>query len=251
MPLDFRALTPQIERMINMLRVEFSQAPASILTEEDLRCRLYQKLSWLPALRMPTPTLNRHILGSYVHAELSWYDEYGKLRIRPDITIIEPEHMSIVHGYVPPPVIELFGSAHCPFPGAPLPSKQYVFGGRAIALELKFARAGITKSMLRLIKEDFKKMMRLLENLDRTGEGESVFCYLVIFNKLPQRLDETPLANFMRDNRSGPRHKILYKSSFLCPGPKFSMGHSSRGIDLVLTSPPYSRAYKKANIRID
>jgi hypothetical protein len=248
MPLDFRALTPQIERMINVLRIEFSQAPASILTEEDLRCRLYQKLSWLPALRIPAPTLNRHILGSYVHAELSWYDEYGKLRIRPDITIIEPEHMSILHGYVPPAVIDLFGSAHCPFPGRPLPSKQYEFGGRAIALELKFARAGITKSMLRLIKKDFEKMMRLLENLDRTGEGESVFCYLVIFNKLPQRLEETLLAKFLRENRSGPRHKILYKSSLPCSGPTLSTRHSSRNIDLVLTSPPYGGFYRRSKI---
>lgn len=248
MPLNFRTLTPQIDRQINLLKMEYSQVPGSILTEDDLKCRLYQKLRWLPALRMPTPTLNRHILGSYVHAELSWYDEYGKLRIRPDITIIEPENMSILHGHVPPPMIELFGSVHCPFPGAPLPSKQYEFGGKAITLELKFARAGITKAMLRLIKQDFKKMMRLLENLDRTGEGDSVFCYLVIFNKLPQALDDTPLAKFVRENRSGPRHKILYKSSLPCSGPKLSTRYSSRNVDLILTSPPYSRSRMRLDI---
>jgi hypothetical protein len=243
MPLDFRTLTPQIERMINVLGAEFSHAPGSILTEDDLKCRLYQKLSWLPALRTPIPTLNRHIFGSYVHSELSWYDEHGKLRIRPDITIIEPEQMSIVHGYVSP-VIDLFGSVHCPFPAAPpLPSKQYEFGGKALTIELKFARAGITNSMLRLIKKDFEKMLRLFDQLDRSGEGGSIFSYIVIFNKLPQRLHDTPLAKFMRENSSSTRHKILYKSYCPTSAKKFLARYSTRGgSDLVFSAPPYNRS---------
>jgi hypothetical protein len=246
MPLNFRTLTLQIERQIDLLKMEYSQAPGSILTEDDLKCLLYNKLSRLRALRAPVPTLNHHILGSYVHAELSWYDENGKLRIRPDITIIEPEHMSILHGYAPP-VLDFFGSAYNPFPGAPLPSKQYAFGGKAITIELKFARSGITQSMMRLIKEDFKKMLRLFEKLDREGEGESVFSYLVIFNKLPQKLHETPLAKFVRENRSGHRHRILYKSCCPCPGPILSARYSSRHNNLVLTSPPYGRPYTSSN----
>lgn len=243
MPLDFRTLTQQIEHQISMLKMEYSQAPGSILTEDDLKCLLHHKLSRLRALRGPVPTLNHHILGSYVHSELSWYDENGRLGIRPDITIIEPEHMSILHGYEPP-ILDLFGSAHNPFPDAPLPSKQYGFGGKAMTLELKFARSGITQSMLRLIKEDFKKMLRLFNKLDRDGEGESVFSYLVIFNKLPQKLHETPLAKFVREHGSGPRHRILYKSCCPCPGPVLSARYSYRRNDLVLTSPPYGRPYE-------
>jgi hypothetical protein len=90
--------------------------------------------------------------------------------------------------------------------------------------------------------------MKLLENLDRNGEGDSVFCYLVIFNKLPQELEETLLAEFLRENRSGPRHKILYKSSLPCPGPKLSTRYTSRNIDLVLTSPPYGKPYMRSNL---
>src|SRR2546423_11235411 len=111
MPLDFRTLTPQIERVINQLKLEYCQVPGSILTEDDLKCRLYQKLGGLPALREPAPTLNRHILGSHVHSELSWYDGHGQLRIRPDITIIGPERISILHGYTPP-MLDLFSSAN-------------------------------------------------------------------------------------------------------------------------------------------
>ena len=246
MPLDFRKLTLQIEHQIRLLKIEYSQAPGSILTEDDLKCLLYNKLSRLRPLRAPVPTLNHHILGSYVHAELSWYDENGRLRIRPDITIIEPEHLSILHDYTPS-TLDLFGSAYSPFPGAPLPSKQYAFGGKAITIELKFARAGITKSMMRLINKDFEKILRLFEKLDKEGEGESVFSYLVIFNKLPQKLHETPLAKFVRENRSSRRHRILYKSCCPCPGPILSTRYSSRRNDFILTSPPYSRAYASSN----
>ncbi|HEY0319473.1 MAG TPA: hypothetical protein VGC66_00730 [Pyrinomonadaceae bacterium] len=228
MPLDFNILTPRIERLIHRLKVDYSHNPGMILTEDDLQCHLHGRLSRLRAFRYGLPTQDSRVLGFSVHSELTWYDERRKLRIKPDITILEPEEMSIQHGYVSP-MLEPFCSSVSAFHMArPLPSKQYEFGGNAITFELKFARNGITEYFARLIKQDFKKMMRLFEILDRRGEGESIFSYLIIFNKLPQPMSDTPLAQFMNEHGSGPRHKILYKTCSPCPS-------------LVLTNPPFAK----------
>ena len=99
--------------------------------------------------------------------------------------------------------------------------------------------------MLRQVRGDFNKVMRLAENLERVGEGESVFSYLVIFNKLPQKLSETRLDNFMREHGAGPRHRILYRACR--PRPANEIGdrcYSGRG-DLVITNPPYLSTYAR------
>jgi hypothetical protein len=48
------------------------------------------------------PSRDRHIRANSVHAQLSWFDDERRLSIVPDITIIEPEHVSILYGYEPP-----------------------------------------------------------------------------------------------------------------------------------------------------
>lgn len=240
MPLDFNTLTPEIERVINMIATGYNRAPGSILTEADLQGHLQSRLSRLRPLRNPVPTLDPYILGSHVHLELPWYDERGKLRIRPDITIIEPEEMSILHG-CSPPVIDPFSSAHGFFPRArPLPSKQYEFAGKAVILELKFARTGINRVVFEKVRYDLNKVMRLFRKLDQEGEGESVFAFLVVFNKLPQKLEETPLADFVRQHGSGPRHRILYRACHPRPATEPADRRYSGRNDLVITCPPTS-----------
>lgn len=237
MPLDFNTLTRQIERVINTVAAGYNRSPGSILTEADLQGYLHCRLGRLRALRGPAPTMDPFVLGSHVHSELPWYDENGKLRIRPDITIIEPEHLSILHGYVPP----ASATAHGLFPEAPpLPSKQCEFGGKAVVFELKFARAGIDRAVFDKVRYDFDKVMRLFRKLDREGEGESVFAYLVVFNKLPQRLHETPLADFVREHRESPRHRILYRAWRPCPAREIA---GRRTVDLLVTDPPYLGTY--------
>lgn len=211
MPLDFDTLNPRIVRLINLLSLEYSQAPGSILTEDDLKCILFNRLSRLPALRKPKFTRDSYLLGSSVHSELSWYDENRRLGIRPDITIVEPECMRILQGRAEP-VIDPFCGPIGPVRRARrLPSKQYEIDGKAITFELKFARAGIDETMLRLIKKDLRKMMRLFEILDRLGEGWGIYSYLVIFDRNPRRKQNAALAEFLHAYGAGPRHKILYK----------------------------------------
>ena len=145
MPLNFDTLNPRIERLIDLLSLEYSLAPGSILTEDDLKCILFNRLSRLSPLRKPRFTRDSYLLGSSVHSELSWYDENRRLGIRPDITIIEPEYMRILQDHAEP-VIDPFCGPFGPVRRARrLPSKQYEIDGKAITFELKFARAGISR----------------------------------------------------------------------------------------------------------
>lgn len=133
-------------------------------------------------------------------------------------------------------------SARGLFPGAPpLPSKQCEFAGKAVTFELKFARAGIDRAVFEKIRYDFNKVMRLFRKLDREGEGDNVFAFLVIFNKLPQSLDETPLADFVREQGAGPRHRILYRACRPRPSMPFRERRYSGYADLIVTNPPYHR----------
>lgn len=220
MTLDMNNLLPQLDQVIDEIGQEYLAAPGLILTEDDLKCLLYKKLTDMPGLSEPVRTQDQHIRGTSVHAEVSWYGENRTLCIKPDITIVEPEHLSILHGYVPnygarerDPRRPAPRRPRCETP--PLPSKQFEFGGKAVIFELKFARKGMTAAMFRLIRMDFSKMTRLFEILDRRGEGNTVFSYMVIFNKYRESLEGTELGEFMREHGASHRHKILYKAGRL------------------------------------
>jgi hypothetical protein len=185
-----------------------------------VKCVLFQKLRALPSLRRPVPTQDSHILATCVHAEVSWYGESQRLEIRPDITILDPEHLSILHRYEP---LKRQRSILDPFTGLGMlpadlsvsrrpPSKQFEFAGKAITFELKFARYGINSSKLTEIENDYRKFKRLFHILDRRGEGDTIFSYLVVFDKYQQSLDTSPFAEFLRSHGSSHKHKIIYRA---------------------------------------
>ena len=208
-PLNLRALAHQIEKSISRLNLEYRLTPGSILTEHDLRCRLHNHLCALPAFHMTIATQDRKTLGTRLHHDLSWYDQNHKLRIRPDITVLEPARLSVPvcrKRFLDP----FSGCGYAHRHSQSFPSKKFAFEGDAITIELKFARNGINGAMARLIRKDFEKMNRLFKILDDQGEGETVFSYLVILNRFLQPPWQTPLAEFLRENRSSRRHKILY-----------------------------------------
>jgi hypothetical protein len=215
--MNFLVLTRQIERCISRLSVHCRREPATVLTEYDLKSQLHQLLNCLPPCRklgvIPKQTLPRLA----AHSDLSWFDEDGQLRIRPDITMLEPERLQLPN-WRSRRVLDPFAGCGYPFQrGSRLPSKQFAFSGDTITLELKFARNGIDNAMARLIRKDFQKMNRLFRILDDRGEGDSIFSYLVIFNRLDQPPCQTPLADFFRDHMSGARHRIIYQTLRLVP----------------------------------
>jgi len=170
--------TPTIEKIVRDIEHEYQFNKGLILTESDLASLIYWRLRWLFLSRLPRNksglrwrmrTQDPYIYASPVHLEVPWYDDNGKLTIRPDITILEPAQLSILHRY---------GD------GFRLPSKQVEFAGNAIIMELKFIRykSGITLHALEEIKKDFEK----IDNLRRRRNTElmdSLYCFFVVFNK--------------------------------------------------------------------
>ena len=77
-------LRGQIDEVIRTLADEYRSAPSMILTEDDLKFLIIHRLLQLPTLRAPRQTVDG-VLGTMVHAEVSWFDENGKLRVKPDI----------------------------------------------------------------------------------------------------------------------------------------------------------------------
>jgi len=196
MTLDF-SVRPIVEAKIKEIEREFQQSQGLILTEDDLKCLLYGKLMEIPGLSEKRTTLDANISATSVHAEVSWYDDNRKLTIKPDLTILDPHNLSVLHG--------------CYGYHAKLPSKQFEFYGKAIILELKFIRnkTGIKKTTLKgPILKDYQKIKRLFVRLDSQSSPDNVFCYFIIFNKTNTRCQE--FDYFIEQNGQSDRHKIIY-----------------------------------------
>ena len=175
---------------------DFRIVKGLILTEDDLKCILYSRLSRIRRLSNPITTQDKEILATSIHTELKWYDDDGKLTIVPDITILEPRHLSILHMYRS---------------NLRLPSKQYSFGGKAIIFELKFCRnkMGITTNYFKNeIRADYDKIVRLFNRLDSQGLPNDIFCYFVIFNKTNLVCEE--FTSFISQYGESDRHKVIY-----------------------------------------
>jgi hypothetical protein len=191
------ATIPEINTKLGELGTLFVEAPGLILTEEDLRCYLFIKLREVPFLRNNVSTADNEILSNYIHSEISWFDENGNLTIRPDITILEPENLSILNS---------IGNR------MNLPRKGFHSTGNSILFELKFIRfkSGITKSVFNnQIKKDYEKMMRLLTHFHRTQPEKTLYAYLVVFSKYAKKCSE--FISF-EESFNHPNIKLVYYS---------------------------------------
>jgi len=193
-----------IENSINQIESEYRITQGMILTEDDLKCCIYRKLSEnYPSLIESKDTNDQQIKAPMLHTELSWYDEDGKLTIKPDITILDPKYLSILNG----------GDK------VKLPSKQYSFRGDAVLLELKFIRRkkGIITGDLIPLKQskntiyaDVEKIKRLFQKLENQGAPYDLFCYFVIFNKTDKKCPE--FEDFLQriNSEANGKYKMIY-----------------------------------------
>ena len=218
MTLIDNGLLSRIESIIRSIERDYQRTQGLILTEDDLKCLIYNELKFLfqnrhrPFSRIKQEaqgdylpawmdkTIDRGILASPVHCEIPWYDETNKLTIRPDITILEPSHLSILHGLKEPK----------------LPSKQVEFGGQGIIFEIKFNRFknGISSSyFFKHIKSDFDKIQRLFEKLKNQGKEKDLFCFFIVFNKTDLKCND--FQNFLNQNRTGLGFRLLYGTALV------------------------------------
>jgi hypothetical protein len=191
-------LLSRIESEIDLITHEYQKAQGLILTEADLKCLLYQRLLTIPELQGYARTRDPHIKATRIHCEVTWYDSDDKLSIRPDITILEPQNLSVLRG---------FGAQ------VNLPRKGFYFKGSAVVFELKFNRykSGITRSYHEKIVKDWEKIRSLFRRLRETGiSRDRYYCFFVIFSKTDRVCPE--FMAFAGANAESPVHKILYRT---------------------------------------
>lgn len=187
----------QIENVINNLANEYNCHKGLILTEDDLKCRLLHMLSNISSFTGNHLTREEDVTAPFVHAELSWYGRDNKLSIKPDITIINPRHLSIKYN------IDR---------NLKLPSKGFSFDGKAFVFELKFIRqkSGITNSVFRReILKDWDKIQNLF--VHNSDNRDNLFCYFIIFSKWDK--SQSDFDAFLLENSTSMNHKIIYKSA--------------------------------------
>jgi hypothetical protein len=123
------------------------------------------------------------IYASPLHTEVSFFDKHQILKHRPDIVILQPSHLSILHS------VEYDLSA---IPNNPnirkttykdCRGKQCEFSGNSIIFELKFCKSkyGINKRQIDSYIKDIAKITELQELA--ITKGCKVAGCVVIFNK--------------------------------------------------------------------
>lgn len=170
-------LVNRIIAAIRHLENEYQSCQGLILSEDDLKCLIFKKICAL----IPTnnlPTADSDVTGSVLHTEIPFYDERGRLRLKPDITIFDPRGMSIKHG-----LSIRIGNNRLAY--GKLPSKGFEFGGKAIVIEIKFCKRkqGITAEDTNKIKGDIDKITGLMQRHNRPQADNEILGIMVVFNK--------------------------------------------------------------------
>jgi len=181
--LSFDKIKDIVLEQVKDLEQEYQKVQGLILSESDLKCLIYRKI--YDSLCTPESTFDKNIQSIPIHTEIPWYDERGKLSIRPDITILNPKNISILHGVS----IRVQGGKLI---YGKLPSKGFEFSGQAVVVEIKFNknRAGITKANVEKFQYDVRKILQLAERRNRPREDNDVFGILIIFNKTNKYVEE-------------------------------------------------------------
>ena len=187
----------EVQSAIERVYSRALEVPGLILTEDDLKCHLFLELSKTPAFSTPIQTQENHILATPIHTEVSWFDEEQRLTIKPDITILSPEHLSILYSR---------GGRSVP------PSKEFSFDGHAFIFELKFIRGpqDFTSGKLAEIQYDFDKIKSLFERFEKNGVAHETYCYFVVFT----RYNRVPPAwnRFLEENLESAHWRLIYRT---------------------------------------
>ncbi|MGO8762687.1 MAG: hypothetical protein ACLP2P_01645 [Desulfobaccales bacterium] len=196
-----QTLVDNIIREIRNISDEYQKNQGLILSEADLKCHIFRKIYDL----IPNHNMITHdpeITGSPLHSEIRFYDEDGKLRLVPDITILDPAGMSIKHGMS----IRIKGK-HLAY--GKIPSCGFEFTGRLIVIEIKFekSRKGISKATVQKIRDDLEKIARLMGIGNQSNEDD-VLGIMVIFNKTDKY--DSSFKQLLQEYESNKTLKIIY-----------------------------------------
>lgn len=152
-----------IESSIDEITREFKEKPDVYLTESDIRCHLFMKLSQHREILQERITLDREF-SIPLHTEVRWYGESGKLKYRSDIVILDVATLVVKNAFFR------------------LPSKGYSFNKLKAIIEIKLRRRNgeSNNSFVKSIQKDVEKLKKVKEELNLSNNFP---LYLLIFDK--------------------------------------------------------------------
>ena len=188
----------EIINRIHQIGAEFERCKGLILSESDLKCLIYKELYADFSEQKATKDING-LTAISLHTELPWYDKFGKLTLRPDITILDASGLSLKKE-----------TAFCYQNGqiyhGKLPSKEYSYYGNAIIIEIKYYKGknGITKAGKESIEKDIKKIN------DICGRNNGAKGVMVVFSKVNKgRI----LINELKNQFENEKVKIIFSTA--------------------------------------
>jgi len=190
----------KIEQLVTEIESEYQNSKGLILTEDDLKCHIFRKLYSLFDHNLET--MDTNIKASPLHTEIYYFDENKKLKLRPDIAILNTKDLSILHS-----LEYKIDKLEAKFKRTS--SKEFEYRGNSIIFELKFCRAknGINRNHVKTYLKDIEKIKRLQELVNRNSNGiNKINGIFIIFNKTDKKVPE--LDKLL--TQSSDTLKILY-----------------------------------------
>ncbi|MGA3279609.1 MAG: hypothetical protein ABSD50_01360 [Smithella sp.] len=136
-----------IIKVIRELQIEYSLTKGLFLTEGDLECHLYKRLTDNPSFDKYKKTKSNDWNTGFVHSQITWFKKENESGFRVDLTVLKPENIDI-NNY------EL---------SRDYPHKGYFHDGMVVAIELKFIRIADEPKIKRRAKEDYLKIIKYLK----------------------------------------------------------------------------------------
>ena len=160
----------------------FKSQPNIFLTEDDVRCLLFQQL----ISRIRPIKLDSGDYSSFVHSEVRWYGKGGDMHKRSDIVVIDATNIRVKAD------------------GLPLPTKGYGFNNFYAAIEIKLRRVGGESDNVWL-KKISKDVNTLLSLRHEAVNAYNPLLIVIAFDK------KSEITEKMKHDY--PNVEIIYKSN--------------------------------------
>ena len=193
--------TQDIENFVREIERDYQRTQGLILSEHDAQCLLYSKISahLARARYSRLQTADQGVWASPLHTEINFLDVNHELLIRPDITLLDVQNVSLMQR----------GGMRL------VQRKGFAFWGSAIVIELKFCKylTGITQRFTDSVRRDCEKIEELHRRLYPQNEDPTLSGLVVVFSRSNRHCDSfTQLINHYSGN---PVVRILYATSNL------------------------------------
>ena len=193
--------TQDIENFVREIERDYQRTQGLILSEHDAQCLLYSKISahLTSANHSRHQTADQGVWASPLHTEINFLDVNNELLIRPDITLLDVQNVSMTQRDATRLVQR----------------KGFAFWGSAIVIELKFCKYlnGITQRFTDSVRRDCEKIEELGRRLYPRNEDPTLNGLVVVFSRSNQNCDS--FNQLINDYSGNPVVKVLYATSNL------------------------------------